>query len=303
MDISNHKTVNDPWQRVDDSTLLSPSIELSKQKDHWEQIVLFPNDKDEDYAIEVELTLLHGENLNKQLYKEAGVILRYSGENQYYYAGLGGFGARTFIGKISQQENNSVWSCLDSQGKKEEIKLNKSYRLRIECRGNTISLTENNKNRYTVDIDTYPSSYFGFRTVRTQAQFSNIVKTDPSTLKIFVIMPFTTSLNFVYGTIREVVTQKEFQCHRVDDSSTSKPIIEEIKKWLAKADLIIADLTNVNPNVYYEVGYADALNKKLILVAQEGTVLGFNISHIRTLFYADPEDLRKKLKKAIDETL
>jgi hypothetical protein len=302
MDISDHKPVNDLWQIVDNSTLLSPSLELYKQKGHWEQIVLFPN-KDQDYAIELELTLLHGETIDKQVYKEAGVILRYAGENHFYYAGLGGFGARTFIGKVRPQENNRIWSCLDSQGKKEEIKLNRPYKLRIECRGNTISLTEDNKNRFAVDIDDYPSSSFGFRTVHTQALFAHIGKTAPSAPTIFVIMPFTISLNFVYRTIREVVTDKNFQCHRVDDSLKSTPIIPDIKEWLAKADLVIADLTNVNPNVYYEVGYADALNKKLILVAQTGTVLGFNISNIRTLFYDNPEDLQQQLRDAIDEAI
>jgi nucleoside 2-deoxyribosyltransferase len=89
----------------------------------------------------------------------------------------------------------------------------------------------------------------------------------------------------------------------VDDSLKSTPIIPDIKEWLAKADLVIADLTNVNPNVYYEVGYADALNKKLILVAQTGTVLGFNISNIRTLFYDNPEDLQQQLRDAIDEAI
>jgi Domain of unknown function (DUF6250) len=302
MDTSDHRALNDEWQRVDDSTLLSPSLELYKQKGHWEQIVLFPN-KDQDYAIEVELTLLHGETIDKQVYKEAGVVLRYAGENQFYYAGLGGFGSRTFIGKASPHQNNRIWSCLDSQGKKEEIKLNRPYKLRVECRGSTISLTEDNKNRFTVDIDDYPSSSFGFRTVHTQAQFANIVKSAPSAPKIFVIMPFTISLNFVYRTIREVITEKKFHCQRVDDLSRSTDIVEDIKKWLAKADLVIADLTNANPNVYYEVGYADALNKKLILLAQTGTVLGFNISHIRTLFYDDPDDLQQKLGVAIDQTI
>jgi hypothetical protein len=299
MDISKCRTIKDPWELIDDSTLLSPSID----KPHWEQIALFPDNKDDDYAIEVDLTLLHGEVLNKQLYKEAGVILRYSGDNQYYYVGLGGFGARTFIGMVKQQEGSSIWSCLDSQGKKEEIKFDRPYKLRVECRGATISLTEDDKNRYTVDVDTYLTGYWGLRTVRTQGLFSKLKKSSPSVLKAFVIMPFTTSLNFVYTTIDDVVSGEEIKCHRVDKSSISKPIIEDVREWLTSADLIIADLTNINPNVYYEAGYAHALKKKLILIAQEGTVLGFDMQHIRTLFYANPEDLSKKLKKAIDETL
>jgi hypothetical protein len=306
MDLSQRITSNDPWdEESEGSTLLSPPIGLS----NWEQICLFPGSKDDDYAIEVDLTLLEGEVLNNQLYKEAGVILRYSGENQYYYAGLGGFGARTFIGKVTLQNGRSIWSLLDSQGKKEEIELNRTYSLRVECRGATITLSEIGKNRYfryTVEDNTYPRGHGGLRTVRTQARFASLQKSGPSKLKVFVVMPLTTSLNFVYETIERVLAEHsdpELTCYRVDKLLTSIPIIEDIKKLLTTADLIIADLTDGNPNVYYEAGFAHALGKKVILIAQDGTDLKFNVRHIRIHFYKDPEDLRRKLKKAIDQTL
>jgi hypothetical protein len=298
MDFSHCITINEPWTPENRGTLLSPPLD-----EHWEHIILFPHYKDDDYAVRVDLTPLQGEVLHKQLYKEAGVIVRYSGENRYYYAGLGGFGARTFIGMVEQQEGKSIWSCLASQGKKEEIDFNLTYKLRVECRGARISLYEDGKNRLSVETEAYPGGYFGFRTVRTQARFGNIVKTGPSDIKVFVVMPFTASLNFVYEKIDEVVTDEDLKCHRVDKSSISKPIIQDIKEWLTKSDLIIADLTDGNPNVYYEVGYADSLGKKLILMAQKGTVLGFNMRHIRTLFYEGPEDLDRQLRPAINETL
>ena len=232
MDLSKRKTINQPWEEIDNSTLVSQPI----KKSHWEQIILFPDEKNDDYAIEVDLTLLEGETLN-QLYKEAGIILRYSGENYFYYAGLGGFGARTFISMVKQQEGSSVWSCLDSQGKKDEIKFDRPYRPQVECRGATISLTEDDKNRYTVDVDAYSTGYWGLRTVRTQAQFRRIKKRSPSMLVAFVIMPFTTSLNFVYQTIHDVVTEEEIRRHRAEKSFISKPIIEDIKEWLTSAAL------------------------------------------------------------------
>jgi len=301
MDLSKRITNNDPWQEeIEGSTLLSPTIDTAK----WERMVRFPGDKDDDYAIEVELALIAGQHFNKQVYKEAGVILRYSGENQYYYAGLGGFGARTFISMVRPEHGSSIWDCLDSQGRKEEIRLNRTYKLRLECRGATITLSEDNKNRYTVEVDKYSTGYWGLRTVRTQARFAKIVKTGPSVLKALVVMPFTPSLSFVYETIEKVVvTDQKLVCHRVDKSRISRIILEDITEWLTTADLIIADLTNVNPNVYYEAGFAHALRKKLILIAQRGTPIEFNLRPIRTLFYEDPTDLARQLNEAIDETL
>jgi hypothetical protein len=298
MDFSNCRTIHEPWKQENKTTLLSPPLDK-----HWEHIIFCPDSKDDDYAIDTNLTLLHGETLNNQLYKEAGVVIRYSGENQYYYAGLGGFGARTFIGVVEQQEGKSIWSCLASQGKKEEIEFDRTYKLRVECQGAKVSLYEDGKNRLSVEVDVYPTGYFGFRTLRTQARFSNINKSSPSIPKVFIIMPFTTSLSFVYEIIKDVVREQELKCHRVDKSAISKPVIDDIKEWLTSADLIIADLTDKNPNVYYETGFAHALNKKLILIAQSPNDLEFNVRHIRTLFYKNPDELRRELEQAINETL
>jgi hypothetical protein len=46
---------------------------------------------------ELELTFLKGQVFDNLLYQQAGVMLRYSGDNRYYYAGLGGFSAKSFM--------------------------------------------------------------------------------------------------------------------------------------------------------------------------------------------------------------
>jgi hypothetical protein len=294
MNLDQRQELRDPWTQEDDATLLSPPL-----GHHWEQIVLFPTCKDNDYAIEVDLSLLDGEDD----LREAGVIIRYSGEGRYYYIGLGGFGARTFIGMVQQERGESVWSCFAREGKKSEIEFGRTHRLRVECRGSRISLYEDGKNRLAVEVDAYPTGCWGFRTVRSQARFANVAQSGPSVLQAFVIMPFTTSLNFVYEILRQAVAQEGLECHRVDELMISRPIIDDIKAGLTNADLIIADLTSRNPNVYYETGFAHALGKKLILMAQSEADLAFDVRFIRTLFYRNPEDLRGQLKQAIKETL
>jgi nucleoside 2-deoxyribosyltransferase len=116
-------------------------------------------------------------------------------------------------------------------------------------------------------------------------------------------MPFTASLNFVYEVIRDVVDSERLECHRVDESGISTPIVDDIKRWLANADLVIADLTGKNPNVYYEVGFAHAIGKKVILIAQSFEDLSLDVRFIRAFVYTTPEDLRHTLVKAIRETL
>jgi hypothetical protein len=297
MDLSRCLT-NHNWDQENESTVLSPTLD-----DHWEHYLLFPDHKDKNYALEADLTLLHGEELNKQIYKEAGVIIRCMGESRYYYAGFGGFGARAFISVVEQKDGTANWSCLEKLGKKEEVEFNKSYWFRVECQGAKISLSDDRGNRISVESDTYPSGYFGLRALRTQARFANIKKSGPSVLKAFVIMPFTKPLSFVYEIIQDVVGKEGLECHRVDEFAICKPVIDDVKDWLINADLVIADLTDQNPNVYYETGFAHALNKKLIFLAQSESDLAFNVRHIRTLFYTNPTELRTGLRQAINETL
>jgi len=296
---STRRSVRDPWEEAPEWTFLSPPIDK-----HWEQILLFPDFKESDYAIEIDVTFIKGQTFDNLLYKQAGLIVRYSGDNRYYYAGLGGFTAKSFIGMVEQQKDGKLnWNRLASQGKQDEIEFNKKYRLRVECQGARISLYVDGSNRLSVEEDTYPTGYWGLRTVRTQARFADVRETDPSVLKVFVIMPFTSSLNFVYDVIKDVVTGERLECHRVDESAIARPIVDDIKAWLANADLAIADLTGSNPNVYYEAGFAHALSKKVILIAQSKDDLTFDLRPIRTVFYSNPKELREKLTKAIRETL
>jgi hypothetical protein len=50
--------------------------------------------------------------------------------------------------------------------------------------------------------------------------------------------------------------------------------------------LIIVDLTGKNANVYYEAGYALALNKRIIHIAQSAADLPFDVKHLRTFVYS-----------------
>jgi hypothetical protein len=45
-------------------------------------------------------------------------------------------------------------------------------------------------------------------------------------------------------------------------------ILQRIYNQIAKADIIVSDMTGKNPNVFYETGYAHALNKQVILLTQ-----------------------------------
>lgn len=104
--------------------------------------------------------------------------------------------------------------------------------------------------------------------------------------KIFVITEFTDQFNELYDdVIKPVGEELEFEVVRADERFGPDLIIADIESQINEASIIIADITPRNANVYWEVGYAHALRKPTILIAERDTELPFDVSPFRTLFY------------------
>ena len=123
--------------------------------------------------------------------------------------------------------------------------------------------------------------------------------------RAFVATEFTPAFNRVWNqVIRKAAEAEGFKPIRIDDVAGPNPILADIKRHVAEAAIVIAEITPLNANVFYELGYADALNKPLVILAQTGTRLPFDIQGYRTVFYDDViggevklmDDLRKQLR-------
>ncbi len=102
--------------------------------------------------------------------------------------------------------------------------------------------------------------------------------------KAFVIMPFRPTLEPVYAMIRESCLSLGVEVKRADEIAQAGRITEQIYEALGGADVIIADITGLNPNVMYELGYGHALKKAVILI-NSGKRAPFDIADYRQLRY------------------
>jgi hypothetical protein len=120
----------------------------------------------------------------------------------------------------------------------------------------------------------------------------------------FVLMPFGKDWSDgIYDTLEKILKQKNLDAVRADDSHGSF-IMEDIWTKINQAGLIIADVTDQNPNVMYELGIAHTVGKPMILITQDVDTIPFDFQHLRHYEYSGPagsEQLREQLPPAIDE--
>jgi hypothetical protein len=70
-----------------------------------------------------------------------------------------------------------------------------------------------------------------------------------------------------------------------------------VREAIRKAWLIICDLTEERPNVYYELGLAHGLAKRVMCIARKGTMVHFDVYGLKTLFFESYRSLEEQLER------
>lgn len=104
--------------------------------------------------------------------------------------------------------------------------------------------------------------------------------------------------------LQPVCKECDFECIRVDELNDNNSITDTILKYLENADLVIADLSNHNPNAFYELGYRTALKKPTIHIKNDVDTIPFDVAGIRTITY-NLKDLDKvaEAKERLTKTI
>jgi hypothetical protein len=118
--------------------------------------------------------------------------------------------------------------------------------------------------------------------------------------RAFVAMPFSESFEdvFYYG-ISPPIRAAGLLCERIDEIPFTGDVVGRMKDMIGSSTIVVADLSNANPNVYLEVGYAWGVGKPCILLCNRATDLKFDVQGQRCLKYGSIKELEKTLSSEL----
>ena len=124
---------------------------------------------------------------------------------------------------------------------------------------------------------------------------------------VFVLMPFSKDFDDIYEVgIKPACEDAGAYCERVAEQIFLENILQRIYAQIAKADVVVAEMSSRNPNVFYETGYAHALHKRVILLIKDVDDIPFDLKHYPHIIYGGSiailkRKLEAKVKWCIDK--
>ena len=106
--------------------------------------------------------------------------------------------------------------------------------------------------------------------------------------KCFMIMPFDSKFDIVYGSVKDALEIAGYNCVRADDISGSTAIMNKILQEMLSAQFVIADLSTSNANVFYELGIAHSFKdaKNVIIIKGKDEKCPFDLTHLSYIEYS-----------------
>ncbi len=213
----------------------------------------------------------------------AQIVFNYQSDSYYMCTGVVNLQAKYQFNLVSMNLNT-----IYATGFIDELPINK-FDLKLHLMGSILELYINGIKVLTSAIPFLVNcTQVGIWVKSKGKVIINDFKTDYMRPEIFVVSQFGGDYDILYNeVIKPVCEELRYNPIRGDEVMSCTLILNDIITSIQNSAIVIADITPDNPNVFYEVGYAHALNKPTILLCERviRDKLPFDVSGFRTIFY------------------
>lgn len=233
----------------------------------------------------------------------AGVVLGFQSErSRYVLVQLGAYG-RAY--SIAEYVPGVAWQGIENVGTARNLKANRDYIIDVNQVGQEIRMIVDGvpviERVLSQPLSGSQLGLFAWGKARVDFNELSVNAAKP---QVFVAMQFGQPFDTL---CQEVINPGAralgLDVIRIDELAGPGIIFEDIKRQIAEAKIVVAEITAPNQNVFYELGYAHALNKPTILLAQRGKELPFDIRSYRVIFYDDSIGGKPALERNLQKHL
>ena len=243
------------------------------------------------------------------------IVLNYNpGNKNFLCAGIGGKPNNMYV---ITEFSSTGWNDIELSGDRSNLKADYEYTFDILIKGTRVILKIDGVKIFDTNISKpFTKQQIGFYCAsKGDIEISDFNLFDEAS-RVFTIMKFSSPFNEVYqDVIKPICESHEFnlEVKRADETYGPGLIIYDVIRDIELSKIIIADITPVdNANVFFELGYAFAVKKPIILLSEKEILksgrLPFDISPFRILFYENSirgkkefeNGLRNHLKAILD---
>jgi hypothetical protein len=219
----------------------------------------------------------------------AGVVLGYQSLGASYVAVTLGSFDRAYV--VIESRPGFGFSPLDSAGSIANLDIDKTYDLNVTVMGQSVRLTVNQVEVLKTVLPR-PLEGTGVGLYAWDDATVTFAKTDVTAVKpiAFVIMPFSEPFDSLYrDVIMPIAKSCGFEIIRIDEVPGPGIILNDIQQQIQRANVVVAEISTPNPNVFYELGYAHALDKPAVLLVrrEHASQMPFDVRGYRAIFYDD----------------
>jgi hypothetical protein len=232
------------------------------------------------------------------------ILLGYrSPEEPYVSVGLGGYASAYVVSYFDPALRS--WYAIGLAGNYLNLRVGQPYKVRVRVRGQivTLEVDEIRVLEARLPIPLVHGQLGLFTWGPDPVAFSQTsVRAERGT--IFVVMQFSEPYEELYKeVILPLAADFGLRAYHAGEVFGPGVILADIVRGLVESKIVIAEITPPNQNVFYELGYAHALGKPTILLAERGKQLPFDVSGYRCLFYENSIGGKSKVQQALRKHL